>query len=131
MQAVTTVLPVSPLVSELVGQAVHATSPEAALDVPTAQAEGVPPSGPVYPGFATHAVIAVEPVAASVLELVGQAVHAALPEAALNASTGHAVGVPLSGPVYPGFATHAVIAVEPAASPVAELVGHLHVQEGE
>ena len=73
-------------------------------------------------------MIAVEPVAAPVVELVGQAVHAESPEAALNVFAGHAVGVPLSGPVYPGFATHAV---EPVVPPIAELIGQLHVQEGE
>ena len=58
----------------------------------------------------------------------GYLVQAPSPEASLNVSAGHAVGVPPSGPVYPGFATHAV---EPVAPPVAKLVGQLHVQEGE
>ena len=37
---------------------------------------GVPPFGPVYPAAATQAELAVEPVAAPVPELVGQAVQA-------------------------------------------------------
>ena len=99
MQAVTTVLPVSPLVSELVGQAVHAASPEAALDVPTTQAVGVPPSGPVYPASATQAVAAVEPVKPPVAELSEQFEHAAAPVAPLKLSAKQAVGVPPFAPV--------------------------------
>ena len=55
--------------------------------------------------------------------LLGQPVHVAEPENALNELAAQAVGRTPSGPVYPAFATQAVAAVEPVAPPVAELAG--------
>ena len=110
-------------VPELDGQPVQSAAPVAALKVSAEQAVNAPPSGPVYPAFATHAETAVEPVAAPVAELEGQPAHAASPVASLKSPAKQTVGVPPSGPVYPAFATHAVLTREPRLPPVAELVG--------
>ena len=57
-------------------QSLHAAADDAvALNVPAAQAATLEPD-PVYPAAATQTVMAVEPVAAPVPELVGQAVQA-------------------------------------------------------
>ena len=105
--------PVKPSVAELSEQFEHAALPVAALNLSAKQAEGVPPSGPVYPAGATHAVAAVEPVKPSVAELSEQFEHAPSPTAALKVSTGHAVNGPPLGPVYPTFATQSVIDLDP------------------
>jgi hypothetical protein len=123
-QAAKAVEPVAPPVAELEGQPVHAASPVAALKLPAEQAVGVPPSGPVYPAFATQAVTAVEPVEPSVAELEGQPVHAVSPVSALKVPAKQAVEAPPLEPVYPAFATHSLTAVDAVAPPVAELSGH-------
>ena len=63
------------------------------------------------------------PVALPVPEWVGHVEHAAEPDTALKWSAKQAVKGPPSRPVYPVFATQAVAAVEPVASPLAELSG--------
>ena len=65
------------MVAELDGQPVHTSAPVAALNVSAAHATGVPPFAPVYPAFATQAVLADDPVAATVPELDVHAVHGA------------------------------------------------------
>ena len=70
-------------VPEWVGQPVQSAFPVAALKWSAKQASKGPPSGPVYPAFATQAVRAVEPVAVPVAELAGQSKHAAAPVSAL------------------------------------------------
>ena len=100
---------------ELGGQPVQDAEPVSPLYAPAEQAAGVLPSGPVYPAFATQAVIAVEPAAAPVAELVGQPVHAASPVSALYVPAKQAVGVPPFEPVYPAIAAQAMAAVEPAS----------------
>ena len=92
-------VPVALPVPELEGHAEHVAEPVSALTVSAAHAVGVPPSGPVYPAFATHAVTAVEPVKPPVAELGGQSEHAAVPVSALKWSAKHAVGVPPFAPV--------------------------------
>ena len=78
-------------VPEFVGQAEHAAEPVAALKESAKHAVKGPPSGPVYPAFATQAVLVAVPVALPVPEFVGQAEHAAEPVAALNEWAKHAV----------------------------------------
>ena len=73
----------------------------AALKLFAKQAVAVPPLGPVYPAFATHAVIAVEPLEAPEAELAGQPVHAVEPVTFLKVSAKQAVGVVPLEPVYP------------------------------
>ena len=68
-------------------------------------------------------MLAVEPVAPSVAELLGHVVHAAAPVSALKESAAHAVGVPPSGPVNPAEAKQSVMAVE-LVPLVPELPGH-------
>ena len=86
---------------------------------------GVPPFGPVYPAAATQAVRTVEPVAAPVPELVGQAVQATADAVvALNVSAAQGVTEPAE-PVWPTLATQAVMAVEAVVVPVPELGGQL------
>ena len=86
---------------------------------------GVPPFGPVYPAAATQAELAVEPVAAPVPELVGQAVQATADAVvALNVSAAQGVTEPAE-PVWPTLATQAVMAVEAVVVPVPELGGQL------
>ena len=63
-------------VPEWVGQPVQSAFPVAALKLSAKQASKGPPSGPVYPAFATQAVSAVEPVAPPFAELVGQLLQA-------------------------------------------------------
>ena len=67
--------PVEPPVAELVAQPVQVAAPVEALYVFAKHAVKAPPSGPVYPAFATHAVTAVEPVAPPVAEWDGQAMQ--------------------------------------------------------
>ena len=124
-QAVTAVEAVETPVAEFVGQAVHAASPAAALYSPAIeQAIGVPPFGPVYPVFATQAVIAVEAVETPVAEFVGQPVQAASPVAALNVPAGHLTAASPSTPLYPAGALQAAMASEPVMPvPVLALVG--------
>jgi hypothetical protein len=112
-------------VPELMGQSEHAAAPVASLKASAKQAVKGPPSGPVYPAFATQAVAAVEPVAPPLAELARQPVQSAFPVAALKLSAKQTVKGPPSGPVYPAFATQAVAAVEPVVTPVPELTGQL------
>ena len=116
-QSVLEVEPVALAVFVFVGHSVHAVLPVLDLYLPAAQRVGVPPLGQVNPAFATHAVLAVEPVTAPVPELATQAVHATSPVADLCMSAAHAEHVP-SGPVYPaghGLLTlHSATEVEPA-----------------
>jgi hypothetical protein len=111
-------VPVAFPVPEFAGHAEHAVEPVAALNEWAKHAVKGPPSGPVYPAFATQAVLAVDPTLAPVPEFVGHAEHAAEP-VPLNEWAKHAVKGPPSGPVYPAFATQAVL----AALPVPEFVG--------
>ena len=69
-------VPVKLPVPEFSGQPVHAAAPVAALKWSAKQASKGPPSGPVYPAFATQAVAAVEAIAAPVAELTGQLLQA-------------------------------------------------------
>ena len=112
-------------VPELVGQVVQAAEePVVALNVPAAQAATLEPD-PVYPAAATQTVMAVEPVAAPVPELVGQAVQAAADAVvALNVSAAQGVTEPAE-PVWPTLATQAVMAVDAVVVPVPELGGQL------
>mgnify|MGYP006892641026 CR=1 FL=1 len=73
-QSVLAVEPSEPPVFVLAEQPVHATAPVALLYLPAAQAVGVPPSVPVNPALATHAVMTVEPVVMPVPLLAGHAV---------------------------------------------------------
>ena len=50
----------------------QAVAPVSALKASAKQAVGVPPSGPVYPAFATQAVTAVDAVVPPVAELARQ-----------------------------------------------------------
>jgi hypothetical protein len=129
-QAVLAVEPVAPPLAEFLGQSKHAAAPVAALKVSVAHAVKLPPSGPVNPIEALQAVLVEELVTPSVAELLGHAEQAAAPVAALKESTVQAVGGPPSAPVNPVAALQAVLAVEPVAPSVAELLGHaMHAAE--
>ena len=71
-------VPELPPVPELAGQAAQAAEPDAALNEFAAHADGVAPFGPVYPASASHAVLAVAPVAVPAPVFDGQAVHSVL-----------------------------------------------------
>ena len=115
---------VEPPVAELSGQSEHAAAPVASLKWSAEQAVGVPPSAPVYPAFATHAVAVVEPVTPPVAELAGQPTHAEEEAAAaLYLPISHAETL-LPLPVKPAAATQAVAAVEPTGQDVD--AGHLY-----
>ena len=131
--AVPAVEPVKPPVDELVGQRPeHVALPVSALKWSAEQAVGVPPSGPVYPAFATHAVAVVEPVAPPVAELARQTTHAEeAAAAALYLFISHAETL-LSLPVKPASAKHLLTAAVPVAMPVPECGGHgLHAAGAE
>ena len=70
-------------------------------------------------------MLAVEASTLPVPELLGHAVHAAAPVAALNEWAKHAVKGPPSGPVCPAFATQPVLVAVPVAFPVPEFSGQV------
>jgi hypothetical protein len=93
------------------------------LKVPAPHAVKSPPSGPVYPAFATQALTAADADEPAVLELRGQLVHPAdeVP-AALYVLAAHADTL-LPLPVYPALAKHELCATVPISVPVPELSG--------